>query len=159
MYTVGRGVTRSKRRAMQWLRKAADIGDGEACFVLADYMYIGRPHAREIGHVVESSGVAPSAEVTEGHDVPLDVLTDVLHWLRKGCLTGQRNVSSELDHCRRIAVKGAQYCINDGCEVVGLMKAFKVCPQCKTARYCGDACQKQDWTTGGHKEKCGGMVG
>jgi hypothetical protein len=28
-------------------------------------------------------------------------------------------------------------------------------PQCKTARYCGDACQKQDWTTGGHKEKCG----
>jgi hypothetical protein len=30
-----------------------------------------------------------------------------------------------------------------------------VCPQCKTARYCGDACQEKDWTTGGHKNKCG----
>jgi hypothetical protein len=44
---------------------------------------------------------------------------------------------------------------NDGCQVVGLLQEFKVCPQCKSARYWGDACQKQDWTTGGHKAKCG----
>jgi len=47
------------------------------------------------------------------------------------------------------------YCHNETCEIVGHRKDFKVCPQCKTARYCGDACQKQDWTAGGHKEKCG----
>jgi len=23
------------------------------------------------------------------------------------------------------------------------------------ARYCGDACQRQDWNEGGHKETCG----
>jgi TPR repeat protein len=159
MYTVGRGVTRSKRRAMQWLRKAAVNGDAEACMVLADQMYADRPCAREIGHVVESTGVATSAEVTEGHDVPLDVLDDVGHWLRKLCMTtGQSSLSSELEHCRKIALQGAQYCINDGCEVVGQLKDFKVCPQCKTARYCGDACQKEDWTTGEHKETCRQMT-
>ena len=54
-----------------------------------------------------------------------------------------------------MALQGAKHCFNDGCEVVGHLKEFKVCPQCKTARYCGAACQKEDWTTGGHKEKCG----
>ena len=53
-----------------------------------------------------------------------------------------------------MALEGANYCSNDGCEVVGLMKAFTVCPLCMTTRYCGDACHKQDWTTGGHKAKC-----
>jgi hypothetical protein len=38
---------------------------------------------------------------------------------------------------------------------MGHWKEFKVCPQCKTARYCGDECQKQDWTAGGHKATCG----
>jgi hypothetical protein len=38
---------------------------------------------------------------------------------------------------------------------LGHLKDFKVCPQCKGARYCGDACQKQDWTVGRHKETCG----
>jgi len=56
---------------------------------------------------------------------------------------------------RSFALEGAKYCCNDGCEVVGQLKDFKVCPQCKTARYCGDACQKEDWTTGGHKATCG----
>ena len=77
---LGRGVTRSKRRAMQWLRKAAELGHAKANSQLAAKM---------------------SAKV-EGH-----------------------------------------------------LKDFKVCPQCKTARYCGDACQKQDWTAGGHRETCG----
>ena len=35
------------------------------------------------------------------------------------------------------------------------LKDFKVCPLCKIAWYCGDACQKLDWTTGGHKATCG----
>ena len=60
-----------------------------------------------------------------------------------------------LDAFRRSAVEGGMFCRNDGCAVVGLLKDFKVCPQCKSARYCGAACQKQDWTTGGHKSMCG----
>jgi hypothetical protein len=60
-----------------------------------------------------------------------------------------------LDHFRKEALEGAKYCRNDGCQVVGKLKDIKVCRQCKTARYCGDACQKQDWTTGGHKATCG----
>jgi hypothetical protein len=32
------------------------------------------------------------------------------------------------------ALKGAPYCVNEGCTVVGHLKDFKVCPQCKTAR-------------------------
>ena len=60
-----------------------------------------------------------------------------------------------LNELRKNALDGSTYCRNDGCEVVGLLKDFKVCPQCKTARYCGAACQRQDWTTGGHRETCG----
>ena len=68
---------------------------------------------------------------------------------------GGHDPINELDVLRRDALEGAKYCQNEGCEVTGLLKDFKVCPQCKTARYCGDACQKQDWTTGGHKVTCG----
>jgi len=60
---------------------------------------------------------------------------------------------------RRFALDGIPLCYNEGCEVVGQPKDFKVCPQCKTARYCGAACQKQDWTTGGHKARCGTFQG
>jgi hypothetical protein len=42
--------------------------------------------------------------------------------------------------------------------VIGHLKEFKVCPQCKTARYCGDACQKLDWHSGGHKATCGTFI-
>jgi hypothetical protein len=91
----------------------------------------------------------------EGHDVPPDVLTSVVYWLRKECKTERKNPSNELNYFRRKLLKGADYCNNEGCAVVGHLKDFKVCPQCKTARYCGDACQKEDWTTGGHKATCG----
>jgi len=136
---------------MQWCRKAADNGDTMSCLRLAEHMYLDLPYAREVGHVVEAAGVNTSAEVTEGHDVPLDVLAGVIHWLRKG----GHNTVHKLDVLRNFALEGAKYCHNDGCEVVGKLKDFKVCPQCKASRYCGSACQKQDWTTGGHKEMCG----
>ena len=90
----------------------------------------------------------------DGHDVPPDVLADVVHWLQRGCADGQRTVHDGLEQYRREALVGAPYCRNDGCEVVGLLKDFKVCPQCKYARYCGAACQRQDWVTGGHKASC-----
>jgi len=148
---LGRGVTRSKRRAMQWLRKAAENGHADACLKLASRVYGDEPYARDVGHVGEASGVATSARVMEGHDVPPDVLTGVVYWLRKG----GHNLVVNIVCFRKMAQDGAKYCVNDGCEVVGHLKDFKVCPQCKTARYCGDACQKQDWTSGGHMATCG----
>ena len=148
---LGRGVTRSKRRVVQWLRKAAESGDSPACSVLANSVYIDLPYAQEVGHVGEAAGVAPSAGFMEGHDVPRDVLTGVVHWLRKG----GHDIVANLDTLRRTALQGSKFCRNEGCEVVGHLKEFKVCPQCKTARYGSDACQKQDWTTGGHKTTCG----
>ena len=136
---------------MQWRRKAAENGHIASCLKLARVMYIDLPYAREVGHVGLAAGVAAPAEVMEGHDVPPDVLTNVVHWLRKG----GHNPVDQLCAFRREAQEGGMYCDNDECQVKGLLKDFKVCPQCKTARYCGDACQKQDWTTGGHKAKCG----
>jgi TPR repeat protein len=152
---LGRGVTRSKRRAIQWLRKSAQHGNAGACLQLAMRMYGDEPYAREVGHVVEATGVTTSAGVMEGHSVPPDVLTGVVHWLRKGSATGQYTLPGVLEGFRREVLEGHTYCFNDGCEVVGHLKDFKVCPQCKTVRYCGDACQKQDWNAGGHKDKCG----
>ena len=137
--------------AKQALRKGAETGHAGACMHLAQQMYADHPYAREVGLVGEASGVAAPASWLESHDVPLDVLTSAAHWLRKG----EHDHIGILNTLRRRAMEGAPYCHNDGCEFVGLLKAFKVCPQCKTARYCGDACQKEDWTTGGHKATCG----
>jgi len=131
---LGRGVTRSKRRAQEWMRKAAENGRAQSCITLAARMYRDEPYAREVGHVGEASGVATSAVVTEGHEVPPDVMTGMLHWLRKGCASEQLDPLAGLEELRRQALEGAQHCHNEGCEVVGQLKEFKVCPQCKTSR-------------------------
>ena len=136
---------------MKWRRKAADLGDAVACMDLALTMYADGLYAREIGHVVEAAGVATSAGVMEEHDVPPDVLTSVVHWVQKA----NGHPGDALAELRIRMREGSNYCFNDGCEFVGPLKAFKVCPQCKSARYCGVACQTQDWTTGGHKATCG----
>jgi hypothetical protein len=133
------------------MRKAAENGHAHSCVKLAAHMYMDQPYAREVGHVEDASEVATPAGLMEGHDVPPDVLTVVVHWLRKG----GHNPVDKLGGFRREALEGGKYCVNDGCEAVRLLKEFKVCPQCKIARYCGDECQKQDWTTGGHKATCG----
>ena len=133
------------------MRKAAETGDADACLQLANRMYLDVPYAREVGHVGEAAGVATLAGVIEGHDVPLDVLKSVVYWLQKG----RHNPIDKLDALRSEVLEGGRYCRNDGCDVVAPLKEFKVCPQCKTARYCSDACQKADWTTGGHKATCG----
>jgi TPR repeat protein len=144
-------VTRSKQMAMRWLCKAADLGNAVACQKLSARMYGDEPYARKVGSVGDAAGSTSSAGVMEGHDVPPDVLTGVVHWLRKG----GHDLVVHLNVYRRAALERLQYCYNDGCEVVGHWRDFKVCPQCKTARYCGDACQTQDWTAGGHKATCG----
>ena len=151
---LGHGVTRSKRQAIQWFRKAAELSHARACEHLASYMYMDGPYAREVGHVMEAAGIATPAGVMEGHDVPPDVLTGVVQWLRKGGYDPLLAIFT-LESLRKTALEGDMYCCNDGCEVVGHLKDFKACPQCKNARYCGDACQKQDGTAGGHKATCG----
>jgi hypothetical protein len=91
------------------------------------------PYAREVGHAGEAAGSATSAAgIMEGHDVPPDVLTSVVHWLRKGGY----NLSSELNLYRRGVLERAAFCVTEGCTVVGQLKDFKVCPQSKTSRYC-----------------------
>jgi hypothetical protein len=127
--TLLRGVTRSKGLSMRWMRKAAENGDANACSCLAEWMYHDYPYAREIGHVSEAAGVAASSGGVEGHDVPPDVLNDVVHWYRKG---GHDPVfDMQVPQTR---VEGSRYCVNEGCEVVGHLKDFKVCPQCKVGR-------------------------
>jgi len=132
------------------MRKAAENGRTDACLLLAQLMYINQPYARKVGRVEEAAGVATLAGFMGGHDIPPEVWTGVLHWLRKG----GHSLIENLVEFRKLAVVGGNYCFNDGCEVVGVVKDFKVCPQCKDARYCGAACQKADWTTGGHKASC-----
>jgi hypothetical protein len=137
---------------MEWLRKAAENGDANSCEAIARLLYQDQPYAREVGHVESAAGVHTTAGGIDGHDIPPNVRTGVVFWLRKG----RRDLPEYLDTFRRIALNGSQYCYNyEGCTVVGHLQEFKVCPQCKTARYCSDACQKQDWTAGGHKETCG----
>ena len=147
---LGRGVTRSKQLTVSWMRRAAENGHASSYLQLAVRMYRDEPYARVVGHVGEAAEVATSAGLMDGHDVPPDVLISVVR-LRKGGY----NIINRLNRFRRAALEGGRYCLNDGCDVVRLLKDFKVCPQCKCARYCGDACHKQDWTTGGHKEQCG----
>ena len=124
IYTVGRGasgaasgVARSKRRAMKYLRKSAENENGnkghpDSCMKLARAMYVDRPHAREIGHVGEAAGVATSssAGLTEGHDVPPEVMSGVVHWLQRG----RHDLVAGLERCRREALVGAPYCRNEG---------------------------------------------
>ena len=125
--------------------------------------YVGEEWGLALARFLGSSawGVPTSAGVTEALDPPPDVMTSVLHWVRKGCAAGpcalnpSGNPLDVLVTFRLGAIFGAAYCYNDGCEVMGHLKEFKVCPQCKTARYCGAACQNQDWTTGRHQEMCG----
>ena len=129
---LGCGVTRSKRRAQEWLRKAAENGNADSCAQLATRIYTDTPYAREVGHVEEAAGVATSVGTMDGHDVPPDVLASVIHWLRKG----GHDLDIAFGTLRVVALEGYDYCENEGCEVVGHLKDFKVCPQCKTARYC-----------------------
>ena len=96
-----RGVTRSKQRAVQWMRKAAENGHTDSCLLLAQLMYIDQPYAREVGRVGGAVGVTTSAGVTEGHDIPPDVLTSVAHWLQEG----EHNTIDNLDEFRTLAVR------------------------------------------------------
>jgi hypothetical protein len=69
---------------MRWMRKSADNVHVDECMNLSNFMYTDRPYAREVGHVAEAVGVAIPAGVMAGHDIPLDAMTSVVHWLRKG---------------------------------------------------------------------------
>jgi len=58
MHSVGRGVTRSKKLNMSWMRKAAENGHIQSCSLLAARMYGDCPYAREVGYVGVVQGTA-----------------------------------------------------------------------------------------------------
>ena len=162
-YAIGRGVIRSKKKVMIWTRAAAETGQIESCELIARFIYLDRPYAREIGLVEEAARVTVPAEIMEDLiDIPKDVLKNVLYWSRKG----GHDAVTVINSYRTIALEGEKYCFNEGCEVKGHLKDFKVCPQCKTTRYCSDVCQEHDWLPvlatatvegrPGHKGTCGG---
>jgi len=109
--------------------------------------------ARELGHKEDAAAAAAAAGFVtpSGHDVPPGVFAVIAYWLSKGGYDSKEQILG----FRSRAVEGAMYCYNEGCEVIGQMKDFKICPRCRVNRYCGAACQKWDWTTGGHKLTCG----
>jgi len=61
-------------------------------------MYLDQPYAREVGHVGGGTGVATTAGGIDGHDIPPDVQTGVVFWLRKG----QCNLPELLDRQNRV---------------------------------------------------------
>jgi len=137
---LGRGVTRSKRRALQWLRKSAENGHTDACFSLPARMR--RPALRPRGWACRGcrQGGRVGWDLGGARRFPgcPDQRSTLVGFGRGGIIQ-----STYFDVFRRTALEGNAYCFNDGCEFVGRLQKFKVCPQCKSARYCGSACQKQ----------------
>ena len=72
----------------------------------------------------EAAWAASSDGVMEGHDIPPNVLTGVVHWLHKG---GHDPVD-KLGWVRKVALEGSNYCHNDGCEVVGTDEGLQTLP-------------------------------
>jgi len=91
------------------------------------------PPYKTAGYVEDAASFATLIRDRElPHDCPPhDVLASVVHWLQKG---GYDTLDT-LDVFRFVELEGTTFCRNDGCEIVGLLKDFKVCPQCRTARY------------------------
>jgi TPR repeat protein len=124
MRAVGRGVARSKRLEMVALRKAAENGDRDAAWTFVHAVHIDQPYAREVGLGFEKWFTREERERVDASLAKID------------------------------SNGGDMYCCNIGCDLIGLRKDFKVCPQCKFYRYCGIDCQAADWTTGGHARFC-----
>lgn len=164
MYETGSilgGVNRSKEMSMRWRRKAAEIGNNACCFQLATRMYRDSPYARTVGLVEDTTCISIPSEFRKKYsiptDFPQDILTSVVYWLRKGGSCEERH-EGDFQFFRTIVTEGLAYCDNEGCEVVRLLQTFKVCPQCKTARFCCKECFEEHWTTGGHKTSCGKKI-
>ena len=134
--------------------EAAGVAASAGIMMVEEYHEVGPEAGAQAWAEVETeAGAEAAAHASGGHDIPQEVLENVVYWLQKGgsnsCLV------DELDFFRKRVQEGAKHCYNEGCEVVGHPKDFKVCPQCRAARYCGAACQKQHWNAGGHKTTCG----
>jgi len=174
MREVGRGVVRSKQFALMALRKAAENGKASACTTLARAMYINQPYARTVGLIedvlaktmcstdvhtttmanilwgdIEHSLGDPNKTPTDGF-----VYASIVEWFKRAELAGAGLGTTAFLEMSQIASVGDRYCCNVGCEVVGHRQDFKICPKCKFYRCSGSACQKADWTAGGHRDAC-----
>ena len=168
MYEAGwslGAVYRSKELSMAWRRCAAESAHPAACLQLAARMYTDTPYARIVGFVEDTTEVPLPHGFDIFHIVPPDfdlppaVLIDVVYWLQKGhCYHNDSELFHLLFEFRRAIEEGMPYCDNEGCKVVGNLKEFKVCPQCKTVRFCSKKCFEEHWTKGDHKTSCGKQI-
>ena len=116
-----RGVKRSKEASMRWTREAAKNGHIDSCVYIAQFMYGDQPHAREVGRVGEatSAEVATLAGLLESHEVPPDVLADVVFGCRRDAQTG--NVIYPTSSTSSATQRGTELCIaaTTGARLVG----------------------------------------
>jgi TPR repeat protein len=160
-------ITRDRFKSLEFSRKAADAGVYKACCHLAFGMYLGSKYFRTIGLIdlpspggsswvfiklFEVASALAELYIKDGHDIPKDVMTSILLWLHRGEVKND-SVSQTLNAFKEASTVGSEFCYNDNCTVKGLLKQFKVCPNCRTAHYCSRACQKDDWVE--HKKVCG----
>lgn len=61
-------------------------------------------------------------------------------------------------HKQNLGTQVEALSILDSCDVChrqeSLQSRVKKCGKCGVARYCSEKCQKEDWTSGGHHERC-----
>ena len=145
MYLGGRGVERSRRKASAWLRRAAENGNSMACYTMGTHVYANVNRARIVGYVEQESWYLADDQrlrvAMHGHDVPRQVLWNVVYWFQKGGW----DPADGLHACLKTAVEGVALCSNNGCTLQGGMKSFKVCGRCMVQQYCGPVCQAADW--------------
>ena len=82
MRECGRGVLRSKRFAMNAMRKAAENGHASACAVLAEAMFLDKPYTRRVGRIKRED-----FDHTDSNSDPhVNPPPDLRAMLRPGCL-------------------------------------------------------------------------
>ncbi|KAJ7065683.1 hypothetical protein C8F01DRAFT_1126400 [Mycena amicta] len=62
-----------------------------------------------------------------------------------------------LDRCEAGEFPAFKMCDNTQCAHHAQEAEFKRCSGCHSTIYCSTACQKTDWTVGGHKKGCGAL--
>ncbi len=103
-------------------------------------------------------------DTCDGRPLRISALTrsdDCEAGARLVCLLEPTNFDREDYRATHVAISviAEQYLIPHFCAACGVVVDGRLkCALCKHARYCGKACQRAHWSTGGHREGCAGRV-